>query len=59
MLGNLFKAAVGVVKLPVDVVADVVTLGGTLTDKKQPYTAKGASDIVRNLEKAVDPDQPV
>jgi hypothetical protein len=56
MFGNLLKAAVGVVKLPVDVVADVVTMGGALNDKPQPYTAEGLSDIIRNLEKAVDPD---
>lgn len=56
MFGNLFKAAVGVVKLPIDVAADVVTLGGSLNDKDRPYTAEGVSDIMRNLEKAVDPD---
>ena len=55
MIGNLLKAAVGIVTLPVDVIADVVTLGGALTDKPRPYTAEKASSIVRNLDKATKP----
>ena len=40
MLSDLAKAAVGVViETPIAVVADVVTMGGALTDKDQPYTA--------------------
>ena len=60
MLGfieGLAKAAVGVVTLPVQVVADVVTLGGALTDKDEPYTAKGVSDVMQNLQDAVTPDK--
>lgn len=54
MLTNLTKAVVGaVVQTPVAVVADVVTLGGALTDKPQPYTAEAVSNVVDNLEKAV------
>lgn len=52
---SVAKAAVGVVSLPVSVVADVVTLGGALTDKDKPYTLKNTEDIVKNLEDAVDP----
>ena len=54
---GLAKAAVGVVTLPVQVVADVVTLGGALTDKDEPYTAKGVSDVMQNLQDAVTPDK--
>lgn len=57
LIEGLAKAAVGVVTLPVQVVADVVTLGGALTDKEQPYTAQGMSDVFKNLENAVKPDQ--
>lgn len=40
LLGSLTKAAVGVViETPIAIVADAVTLGGTLTDKDEPYTA--------------------
>ena len=56
LIESLAKAAVGVVTLPVAVVADVITLGGALTDKDEPYTASAASDIVKNLSDATKPD---
>jgi len=56
LLESLAKAAVGVVTLPVAAVADVITLGGALSDKDEPYTASAASDIVKNLTNAVKPD---
>ena len=56
LIQSLAKAAVGVVTLPVAVVADVITLGGALTDKDEPYTASAASDIVKNLSDATKPD---
>lgn len=55
MLEDLAKAAVGVVKLPLDVAADALTLGGALTDKDKPYTAEGVSDVMQNLKNAVAP----
>lgn len=55
MLEDLAKAAVGVVKLPLDVTADALTLGGALTDKDKPYTAEGVSDVMQNLKNAVTP----
>ena len=57
ILKNVTKAVVGVATLPLDVAADVLTLGGTCTDKDRPYTAEKLSDIMENLEKAVDPDE--
>lgn len=55
MLESLAKAAVSVVTVPVALAADVVTLGGSLTDKEEPYTAKAVSDLVQNLEDAAKP----
>jgi hypothetical protein len=55
-LESVTKAALGVVTIPVGVVADVVTLGGALTDKKEPYTATAISDVVKNLTDATKPD---
>jgi hypothetical protein len=55
ILESLAKAAVGVVTVPVAVVADVVTLGGVLTDKEKPYTAEAISDVVQNLKDASRP----
>ena len=56
MFGSLLKAAVGVVTLPVQVVADVVTLGGALTDKEKPYTAESVEDIMDNLKNSTKPE---
>lgn len=53
ILGNLTKAVVGVVvETPIAVVADVVTLGGALTDKDQPYTATALEKVMENVENA-------
>jgi len=52
---DLAKAVVGVASIPVSVAADVVTLGGVLTDKDEPYTAKTISDIVKNIDNAATP----
>ena len=52
MFENLLKAVVGaVVETPVALVADVVTLGGALTDREEPYTVSSLSKVVDNLEK--------
>lgn len=57
ILGNLVKATVGVVvETPVAIVADVVTMGGALTDKDKPYTATALEKVVENVEKATKPD---
>ena len=56
MLTSLAKAATAVVTVPIAVVADVVTLGGSLTDKRKPYTAEAVADFVDNLKDASKPD---
>ncbi len=55
MLESIVKAAAAVVTVPVAVVADVVTLGGTLSDKDKPYTADAVSDFVQNVENIAKP----
>lgn len=57
MFESLAKAAVAVVTVPVAVVADVVTMGGVLTDKDKPYTAEAVEDFVDNLKDAATPDK--
>lgn len=54
MLGKLFRAAYDIATLPVAAVADVVTLGGALVDKEQPYTVEKAKRIVDDLLTAGD-----
>lgn len=56
MIESLAKAALGVVTVPLAVVADVVTLGGALTDKDKPYTAGAVEDVVDNLQDAARPN---
>lgn len=54
-LGSLTKAVVGtVIETPVSIVADVVTLGGTLNDKKEPYTSKAIKKVIKNIEDSTD-----
>lgn len=57
MLGSLTKAVVGVVvETPIAIVADVVTMGGAINDKREPYTATAVKRIMDNVEDAVKPD---
>ena len=57
MFSSLFKAAVAVATSPVSIAADVITLGGALTDKDEPYTVTQAKTVYKNLQNAVDPDK--
>lgn len=57
ILNNLTKAALGVVFSPVSLAADILTLGGSLEDRDEPYTVSSVRGIMRNLELAVDPDK--
>lgn len=53
---DLTKATVGIVIVtPVAVVADVLTLGGTLTDTEEPYTATAVENVMQNIENAGKP----
>ncbi|CAN7190973.1 hypothetical protein [Acidovorax sp. LjRoot117] len=57
MLESLAKAATAVITVPVAVVADVVTMGGVLTDKDKPYTAEAVEDFVDNIKDAAAPSR--
>ena len=55
LLESLAKAATSVVTVPVALVADAVTMGGFMTDKKKPYTAEAVEDLMDNLKDATRP----
>lgn len=55
MFGSLLKAVVAVAVTPVAVVADVVTLGGELTDRKETYTGQVLDAVEKNLSDTIDP----
>lgn len=48
------KAAIDVVTLPVDIVKDVATMGGVLTDENKPYTAQKFERLGDDLEEVRD-----
>ena len=52
VLENLTRAAIGVVVSPVDMAADLLTMGGVLTDQEKPYTVQRAEDVMAALSKA-------
>jgi len=57
ILGDLTKAVVGVVvETPIAIAADVLTLGGSITDKNEPYTATALKGVMKNVENATKPD---
>lgn len=57
LLSDLTKAVVGVVvETPIAVATDVVTIGGALTDKDEPYTVTALKRVAQNVENAVTPD---
>ena len=54
MFNSLVKATVGVVvETPLAVVADVITMGGALTDKEVPYTADALEKVFENLKDSI------
>jgi len=56
IFADLTKAFVGVViETPIAIVADVVTMGGVLTDKDEPYTAATLKGVLQNVENATNP----
>ena len=53
---NLTKAVIGVVvETPVAIVADMLTMGGALTDKDEPHTATALKGVMKNIEEATKP----
>jgi hypothetical protein len=55
LIEGLTKAVVGVVvETPCAIVADIATLGGSLTDKDEPYTATALKGVMENIDKATD-----
>jgi hypothetical protein len=50
MFNNLLRAVAETAKLPIDIAADVVTMGGMLTDKDEPYTVRRIKKAYRSLD---------
>ena len=56
MFGSLLKVALSPVDLALSVAADVVTMGGALSDQDKPYTAQAAERLVDNVEDVFEPE---
>ncbi|OWV98438.1 MULTISPECIES: hypothetical protein [unclassified Rhizobium] len=54
MFGKLISLAVDTVTLPVSVAVDVVTLGGALVDRPEPYTVSKAKRIGKEVGGAIE-----
>ena len=56
ILKSVTKAVVGIVVSPIDIAMDIATLGGTLSDRDEPYTVSRVKQVMRNCDHAVDPE---
>lgn len=54
MFGKLLRAAYDTVTLPVAVAADIVTMGGAINDRDEPYTVEKTKRIVDDVLTAGD-----
>lgn len=52
--GSLTKAVIDTVSIPVAVIKDVVTLGGTIEGKNTTYTGDKIRDIGADIDEAKD-----
>ncbi len=50
LLGKLLNTTIHVVTAPIEVVKDVATMGGVLTDQHQSYTAQRVKKLDRDLK---------
>lgn len=53
-ISRAVRTTANVVTLPVSIVADVVTFGGELTDRRESYTEAKARRIGRDTSKMLD-----
>lgn len=54
MFGKLISTVVDVATLPVSAAVDVVTLGGALVDRDEPYTVSKAKRIGKEAGKVIE-----
>ena len=57
IFGNIFKVVTDIVEVPIAMVKDVVTMGGVLDEKKEPYTATKLKELKDDLINIDDPEK--
>ena len=54
LLGSLLKTTIHVATTPLEVVKDVVTMGGVLTEQDEPYTVQRGKKLVDDMKEGED-----
>lgn len=54
LLGKLVKTAIHTVTAPLEIVKDIATLGGVLTDEEESYTAQRIRKLAKDAEEIED-----
>jgi uncharacterized protein Yka (UPF0111/DUF47 family) len=54
LLGSLLKTTIHVATTPLEVVKDVATLGGVLTDQDEPYAVQRIKKLARDIQEVED-----
>ena len=54
VIGKLIKGAVDTALLPVDIVKDFATLGGSITEEDEPYTIQKVKQLIENAQDIYD-----
>lgn len=49
IFGNIFKVVTDIVEVPIAMVKDVVTIGGVIDERKEPYTATKLKELKHDL----------
>lgn len=52
-LFSFIDLVIDVATMPIAIVADIATLGGTLNDRNEPYTSSSLSNINNDVEKII------
>lgn len=50
--GKLLDATVNVALTPIDIVKDIATCGGVLTDQDKPYTIQRGEKVIKKVEES-------
>ena len=50
LFGKITQGIIDVATTPIDIVKDVVTLGGASTEQKEPYTSQKMKKLKKKLE---------
>lgn len=54
IFGSLLEAVLDTATLPIDVAKDVVTMGGAMTERQEPYTFSKLKKIDRDIGQVID-----